>query len=268
MGIKDWLGGDKLKDLFAGDKKKAAYREKVKEAVSDGKLDSEELKSLEELRKELDVTDARDDKTVIRRAIYNEAVSAVKKDGDVTATDAHELAKIQKFLALRDDQVERTKWDLARLRTLTEIRQGNLPTVSPSSSSLRGVQLEPDEIAHYSLGVDMLDLSSTRGADGVPVRWNKPYDSGSARVHGLPEAGAKPVGEGSLIITNRRLVLKIGTRTASVKYGPDAQIHLYSDGIRLQKTIGNSLLKFRSGSDETGEIVGELLAALMRPELT
>jgi hypothetical protein len=264
VGIKDWLGGDKIKELFAGDKKKAAYRDKVKEAVSDGKLDTQEMKSLEELRKELDVTDARDDKTIIRRALYNEAVNAVKKDGEVTATDAHELAKIQKFLALRDDQVEKTRWDLARLRTLTEIRMGNLPTVAASNVAMRGVQLEPDEIAHYTLSVDMLDLSSTRGADGVQVEWAKPYESGSARAHVLPESGAKPIGEGSLIFTSRRLILKTGGRTAAVKYGPDAQVHLYSDGIRLRKTMGNTLLKFRSGSEETGEIVGELLSALMK----
>ena len=51
-------------------------------------------------------------------------MQAARQDGKITATDAHELAKIQKFLGLRDDQVEKTKWDLARLRTLTEIRNG------------------------------------------------------------------------------------------------------------------------------------------------
>ena len=264
MGLKDLFSRDGLKDLFAGDKKKAEYREKVKEAVSDGKLDAEEMKNLEELRKQLDVTDARDDKTVIRRALYNEAVSAVKKEGELTATDAHELQKIQKFLALRDDQVQNTKWDLARLKTLTDIRQGNLPTVSPTSASLRGMQWEPDEVPHYSLSVDILDLGSTRGADGVRAEWNKPYDSGTARVHVLPEAGAKPVGEGTIIITNRRLVIRTGTRVAAVKYSPEVQVYLYSDGVRLQKTIGNTLLKYKSGSEETGEIVAELLAALMR----
>ena len=264
MGIKDWLGGDKIKDLFAGDKKKAAYREKVKEALYDGKLSNEALKNLEELRKELDVTPARDDRTIIRRALFNEAVDAVKKDGEVTATDAHELAKIQKFLALRDDQIETTRWNLARLRTLTEIRAGNLPVVPPTNAALRGVQLEGEEIAHYTLSVDMFDLGSTRGADGVRMEWNRPYDSGQARVHVLPEAGAKPQGEGTLIFTNRRLIVKIGSRTAAIKYAPDAHIHVYSDGIRLPKTIGNTLLKFRSGSEETGEIVAELLATLMK----
>ncbi len=255
MGIKDWFGGDK---------KKAAYRDKLKEAVSDGVLDTQEMKSLEELRKELEVTSVVEDRTVIRREIYNEAVDAVKRDGEFTNTDAAELAKIQKFLALRDDQVEKTKWDLARLRILTEIRQGNLPTVSASNVALRGVTFEPGETAHYSISVDVLDQSSTRGADGVQMVWGKPYESSSARVHVLPEDGAKPLGEGSLILTDRRLILKTGNRTAAVKYSKDAQIHLYSDGVRLQRMVGNMLLRFRSGSEETGEIVGELLSALMR----
>src|SRR5262249_14303339 len=152
-----------------GDKKKEAFREKIKEAVSDGRLDSKDLKEIEETRRELGVSDARDDRTVIRKEIYNEAVQAVKREGEISATDQHELDKIQKFLALRNDQVEKTRWDLARLRTLTEIRNGNLPTVPPNNASMRGVALEGDEIAHYSLSVELGDLPVTRGNDGVAM---------------------------------------------------------------------------------------------------
>lgn len=256
MGIKDWFGGDK---------KKAAFREKIKEAVADGRLDAKDLKELEKARQELGVTGAGDDRTVLRREVYNEAVAAVKRDGQISGTDAHELAKIQKFLALRDDQVEKTKWDLARLRTLTEIRHGNLPSVPPNNAALRGVQIEPGELAHYSMTVEVLDLPSTRQNDGVRAEWNRPYESGAAKAHVLPEDGAKPQGEASLIITNRRLVLKMESgKIAQVRYGPQAQIALYSDGIRLERTVGNTVLRFRSKSEETCEIVGELLAALMK----
>jgi hypothetical protein len=255
MGIKDWFGGDK---------KKAAYREKLKEAVSKGKLDSQDLKDLHELQQELEVTHAADDKTVMRREIYNEAVGAVRDKGQLSATGVHDLAKIQKFLALRDDQVEKTKWDLARLRTLTEIRQGILPTVSTSNVSLRGVQFEPGEIAHYSLQVDLLDQPSTRQNEGIRVLWNTRYEEGAAGAHVLPEDGARSIGEGALIVTDRRLVLKTGNKTAAVKYAREAQIYLYSDGLRLPRTVGNTLLRFRSRSGDTGEIVGELLAVLMR----
>jgi hypothetical protein len=256
MGIKDWFGGDK---------KKAAFRDKIKEAVADGKLDSQDLKNLEKARMELDIVGAGDDRTVLRREVYNEAVAAVKRDGEVTATDAHELAKIQKFLALRDDQVEKTRWDLARLRTLTEIRHGNLPTVPANSSALRGVPLEPEETAHYSMTVELFDQPSTRQADGLRMEFARPYEADAAKAHVLSEAGAKPQGEASLILTNRRLLIKTDNgKVAAIRYGPQAQIHLYGDGLRLERTVGNTLLRWKSKSEETAEIVGELLGALMK----
>jgi len=256
MGIKDWFGGDK---------KKAALRETIKEAVADGKLDASDMRRIEQARKELNVTSAADDRTVLRREIYNEAVAAAKQDGEITATDAHELAKIQKFLALRDDQVEKTKWDLQRLRTLTEIKRGNLPAVPANSASMRGVQLEPDETAHYSVSVEVLDLPSTRQNDGVRAEWGRPYEAGSAKMHVLPEDGAKPQGDASLVVTNRRLVIKMESgKIAQVRYAPQALIHLYSDGLRLERNVGNTVLRFKSRSEETVEIVAELLAALMK----
>src|SRR5258705_8422838 len=259
MGIKDWFGGDK---------KKAAFRDKIKEAVSDGKLDARDLKELEKVRKELDLAGAGDDRTVLRREVGNEAGKAGKKDGEVPATDAHELAKIQKFLALRDDQVQTTKWDLARMRALTEIRHGNLPTVTSANAALRGVQLEPGEEAHYSMSVEVFDQPSTRQADGLHIEWGKPYESDSARMHVLPEAGAKPQGEASVIITNKRLIVKTeGGKTAAVRYGPQAQVFLYGDGIRLERTRGNTLLRFKSRSGGNPEIVGELFSVLMKREL-
>lgn len=256
MGIKDWFGGDK---------KKAAYREKLKEAVSDGKLDSHDMKELAKLQQELDVPSPAEDRTVMRREIYNEAVAAAKSDGELTGTDAHELAKIQKFLALRDDQVEKTRWDLQRLRTLTEIKRGNLPEVPANNASLRGVEMEAGEIAHYSMSVEMMDLGSTRQNDGLEMQFAGGYESGASQMHVLPEDGAKPQGDASLVLTNRRLIVKTaGGKVAAIRYAPQAKIALYCDGIRLERTVGNTLLRFKSKSTETGEIVGELLGILMR----
>src|SRR5258706_12832025 len=99
----------KIKDWFGGDKKTAAFSDKIKEAVSDGKLDAHDLKELEKVRKELDLAGAGDDRTVLRREVYNEAGKAVRKDGEVTAPHAAGRAKIQKILALRDDRRQPTK---------------------------------------------------------------------------------------------------------------------------------------------------------------
>jgi hypothetical protein len=260
MGIKD-----SIKGWFEGDKKKEAFREKVKEAVSDGKLDAKDLKEIEEVRQELGVTDARDDRTIIRREIYNEAVQAAKRDGDISATDQHELDKIQKFLALRNDQVEKTRWDLARLRTLTDIRNGNLPVVPPNNASLRGTQLEPGEVAHYSLSVELQDMPTTRGSEGVAMQVGAPYEQYSVAACTLPTEGGRPQGEASLVITNKRLYIRTSSgKTAAVRYGPDAKIFVYVDGVRIEKTVGNTVLRYKSQSEEIAEIVAELLSAVMK----
>ena len=257
MGIKDWFGGDK---------KKQAYRDKVKEAVSDGKLSPTDMQDLAKLREQLDVTDAADDKTELRRDLYNEAVDAARSKGQLTNTGVQDLAKIQKFLALRDDQIEKTKIEVNRLRTLTEIRRGNLPVVPPTNVALRGVAMEPGEVPHYSLAVEIMDQPRF-DAEGMRVQGVFDYSEGASRSHFLPENGAKPQGDGNLIITNKRVILKTADgRTASVKFGGDVPFFLYNEGIRLQKTVGATLLKFKSRSDDTAEIVGELIAKLTRPE--
>ena len=251
MGIKDWFGGDK---------KKAAYREKVKEAVSDGKLSNTDIQRLQELRQQLDVTDAGDDRTSIRRELYDEAFDAKRSKGELNQTGVLDLAKIQKFLALRDDQIADKKVEVNRLRMLTEIRKGNLPLVPPTHAVLRGVKLEQGEVPHYSVQVQM-SSTSRAGDDGMPIDVNFKYAEGASRAHFLPEEGAKPVGDGTVIITSARLIIKTENgRVASVKFGGEGQAFLYNEGLRVKGTMNQTLLKFRSGADETAEIVGTLLA--------
>src|SRR5436190_2877271 len=253
MGIKDWFGGDK---------KKAAYRDKVKEAVSDGKLSQTDLHDLAQLREQLDVTDAADDKTVMRREIFDEAFGAKRSQGQLTQTGILDMAKIQKFLALRDDQISETNVEMNRLRMLTAIRKGNLPTVPPSHAAMRGLKIESEEVAHYTVQVHMFS-SSRVGNDGMPIDVNFKYAEGASRAHFLPQEGAKPAGDGTVIITNQRLIIKTDSgKVASVKFGGEGQAYLYNEGLRVKGTMNNTLLKFKSGADETAEIVGELLATL------
>ena len=98
----------------------------------------------------------------------------------------------------------------------------------------------------------------------VAGSWAAPYAINSAKAHVLPGEGNKDLGEGYLFITNKRLFFKGENRSAAVEYSPKASLFLYSDGIRIERSVGNTLLRFKSRSDETAEIAGELLAALMR----
>jgi hypothetical protein len=254
MAIKDWFGGDKKKD---------AFREEAKEALK-GKLTPGKAAELAKVAQRHEVDNPADDKTQLRREVFNKAAGAVRAQGRLSSAEIDELGKIQKFLALRDDQIERTKWDLAKLRTLTEIRKGKLPVVPSNSAAMRGVQLVAGEVAHYAVQVEVLDRASASGQPGVRVQWGAPYVINSAKGHAFPTEGNKELGEGYLFITNKRLFFKGENRSAAVEHSPQANFFLYRDGIRLERTVGNTLLRYKSRSDETAEIVGELLSAFMR----
>jgi hypothetical protein len=250
-----------LKDLFR-DKKKEAFKEKAKE-VAQGKLVPGKAEELAQVAREHG-QDVADDKTLLRKSIYNKAAGAAKGRGKLTAGEAAELAKIQKFLALRDDQVEKTRWDLTRLRTVTDIRQGRLPVMPPTHAALRGMQYLPGEVAHYCVPVGVEDRPGASGHLGQAVKWETPYAINSARGHLLPAPeGGKDLGEGTLILTSKRLFLR-ANKSAAVEYSPQTNIFLYGDGLRIERTVGNTILRFKSKSDGTAEILGELLAAVMR----
>ncbi|HUP97552.1 MAG TPA: hypothetical protein VM073_06420 [Usitatibacter sp.] len=51
---------------------------------------------------------------------------------------------------------------------------------------------------------------------------------------------------------------------AAVEYSPQANLYLYNDGLRIERTVGNTILRFKSKSDGTAGTTGELLSALMR----
>ena len=71
-----------LMDMFKKkDAAKETYREEVKKAVSDGKLTADKMQRLEDLKKELDVTAASQDMTMVRREQYQAAADAVKATG-------------------------------------------------------------------------------------------------------------------------------------------------------------------------------------------
>jgi len=254
-----------LKDLFGGSKKKDELLEKAKDVVSEGgKLTPATADRLKALAEEHEA-DLADDKTKMRRSIYNKAVGVAKARGKLSEGEAAELAKIQKFLDLRDDQVEKTKFDLARLRTVTDIRAGRLPTVAASNVALRGIPLDSGEIAHYSVPVEIQDRPSAGGMPGLKVKWATAYAVNSARGSSLPTDGSRDLGEGYLVFTNKRLFLRNAQgKAAAFEYTPEANLFLYGDGLRIERTVGNTILKFKSKSDGTAEIVGELLATLMR----
>lgn len=249
MGLKDWFGGGKKKEQF---------REAVKEAVSGGKLTEEARAELEALRLELDA-DPGDDKTQLRREVYNVAVGAVKAGGKLTPAEEAELAKIQEFLNLKDEQVDKTRMDLRRLRVVTEVNKGKLPTVSPEHTALKGLQLDAGEIAHYTVAAEIFEGGDPGSAVGSRFAFGTPFRPGTGRLYALPLKGATSLGQGVCILTNQRFIFR-GPKSFGVKHKQPDELYFYRDGIRLKMKKTQPMIQIRDES--VVDIIGAILAKL------
>src|SRR5437879_5993422 len=119
---------DKIAAMRQRSKDKKEFFASVISAAEDGKLTDDEIKQIQARYKELELTPA--DLKGIRAQAYNAALRAAKSDGVVTAEEEAELAKLQEFLMIPGSEISKSKKELARLRLLTEIKNGNPPSIS------------------------------------------------------------------------------------------------------------------------------------------
>jgi hypothetical protein len=245
-----------LKDWFGGNKKKEQFREAVKEAVADGKLTAEKQAELQALSEQLEA-DPGEDKTQLRRDVYNVAVGAVKAGGKISTAQEQELAKIQEFLNLKDEQIDKTRMDLRRLRIVTEINKGNLPTVSPEHTGLKGLTLDPGETAHYTVAAESFEAGELGSAIGSRFVFGAAFRPGIGRAFALPTRGAVSNGQGVFILTNQRFIFR-GPKSYGVKHRQPDEIYMYRDGIRLKMKKTQPMLQIRD--EAVVDIIGAILA--------
>jgi hypothetical protein len=245
-----------LKDWFGGNKKKEQFREAVKEAVADGKLTAEKQAELQALSEQLEA-DPGEDKTQLRRDVYNVAVGAVKAGGKISTTQEQELAKIQEFLNLKDEQIDKTRMDLRRLRIVTEINKGNLPSVSPEHTALKGLTLDPGEEAHYTVAAESFEAGELGTAIGSRFVFGAAFRPGIGRAFALPTRGAVSNGQGVFILTSQRFIFR-GPKSYGVKHKQPDEIYMYRDGIRLKMKKTQPMLQIRD--EAVVDIIGAILA--------
>lgn len=260
MGLKDLLFGKKE------DANKVAYRDEVKKAVSDGKLTADKMARLEKLKQELDVTAASQDFTMVRREQYQSAADAMMKVGALTEAEEKELQRIQIFLGLKDQQIAQTKFELGRLRVITEMRAGKFPEISAQNVLMRGLKLNDGEVAHWAEIAIFLDAQDPGGSAGVGLKLMRTmaYQAGSAAPYTLPLKGATPMDEGHLMMTSGRMVMKGQNKVTTFAYDKPDEINLYKDGIRLRLGNGRAVMfKFRSVGN--ADFIGLLIARGLNP---
>jgi hypothetical protein len=240
-------------------KDKKAFFAALMSAADDGKFTDAEIKQIQSRYKELGLTQK--DLKGIRAQAYNAAFIAAKSDGVVTAEEETELANLQQFLMIPEHEIETSKRELARLRLLTEIQNGNPPTVS-----VPNIILQKSEIVYISEAGDILEERVVRrryeeGSQGVSFRIAKgvTYRVGAQRGHIVTDKAAIPISSGELVITNKRVIFRGDTKSFSLRLDKLLELNFYSDGARLTDDKGKPRI-IRFSDVENVDIVGAILS--------
>lgn len=250
---------DKIGSMRQHSKNKKEFFETLLRAANEGKLTDEEIKHLQSRCKELELTN--DDLRDIRVQAYNAAFRAAKSDGKITSDEEAELNKLQKFLKIPDTEISKSKRELARLRVLTEVQNGNLPT-----AFVPNLILQKGEIAYWSEPGNILEERVVRrryegGSQSVSFRIAKgvSYRIGGHRGHVVADKAVIPVSSGELVITNKRVVFRGDAKSFNFKFDKLLDINFYSDGVRLTDDKGKPRIVKFSNEGNT-DIVGTVLS--------
>lgn len=232
------------------------------DATRDGKLTQEEMQALTDRFRDLGLTTEEIGRA--RMTAYLQAYDAIKSDRKITGEEEQELQNIKHFLKIDDAHIGHTNRELRRLRILTEIEQGNLPTIE-----LNDIAKKKGEIVHWlEIGSLIEERVVSRryegGSHGVSFRIAKgvSYRVGAHRGHLISETADVPVSFGELIVTSMRVAFRGDRKSFNLALNKILDFDLFEDGIRICGETGKPrLVKF--GREGNAEIVGMLVSRLV-----
>lgn len=251
---------NKYKDAKQKSFNKKEFKQALLQAVNDGKLTNEEINELDKKKKDFGLTD--EDVKEMKSEIFATAFAVAKSDKQVTKDEEQELLSIQKYLGLADDEIQSSKKELARLRLLNEIQQGNMPTVQVTN-----LIMQKDEKAYWIESATLAEEKVLRrrfegGSQGVSFRIMKgvSYRVGGFRGHSVSETGVVAVSNGDLILTSKRIVFRGDKKSFAVKLDKILDTQLFTNGLQFSENNRSKPRLIKFAQEGNHNIIGAVLS--------
>jgi len=238
-----WLGSDAAKvahdDCYrntVAEKKQAyeEYRQSLRTALAKGAMGDWDRIGLLNLKNKLGLTQHEVDK--VQLLAFHDLFAGAVEDRVLTEQEDKMLSQAKEELKLDDGQLQPYLSVLARLRFIREIQEGHLPTITPT------ILLKRSEIAHFHCMAEFWEERVTQrgyegGSHGVSIRIAKGvyYRVGAHKGRLVTETGIVKVDQGTLVITNQRIVFNGFAKSFSIPMGKLINYVVYEDAIQLDK---------------------------------
>jgi hypothetical protein len=252
-------------DALLAEAGERAFREAVGLAISDDDLTEGEHNDLSNLANAAGLKD--DEASAILTAAVGkkleEEVLTALGDGELSPQEEvainHLAARLRTKLSF-SDQTERV---MAEARRLWQINHGPLvPVDSP-------LLLKKGEVAYsVSEGRAMETRSRTTGYRSagpsfrVRIMKGVSYRVGSASVSRTTEEYSHSFGQGTVVLTDRRLLFRAAEKTINITYPKVVDFELFSDGVKIYKDTGKPLTVALDRKDQAfGLLFARLVSA-------
>lgn len=228
-------------------------------------LNDNDVKKANEKLEKLCLSTAKVDAAAHKQKIdeCDRRIASISSDGIITLEEENELSELMRSLGLTEsdlpDMSRRTLFDA---RMLTTISRGVFPELQVS------LLLKPNEICHFMSPAQLMEeLTKTRyvgGSHGASFRVAKgvTFRTGSFRGQPIKENYAKITDDGTLYVTNKKVLFVGMKKNVSYPINKIVDITKYTDGIKFQKENENKprvfLINQRLHIDAIGLIVSML----------
>lgn len=251
---------NKYKDTKQKSLNKKEFKQALLQAVNDGKLTKEEIDELDKKRKDFGLSE--EDIKEMKSEIFTTAFAIAKSDEQITENEEQELLSIQKYLGLADNKIQSSKKELARLRLLNEIQQGNMPTIQVTN-----LVMQKGEKAYWIEPAILAEEKVVRrrfegGSQGVNFRIMKGvnYRVGGSRGHSVSETEVVAVSNGDLILTSKRIIFRGDKKSFAVKLDKILDTQLFTNGLQFSENNRSKPRLVKFVQEGNHNIIGAVLS--------
>jgi hypothetical protein len=256
--VEGWF--EKLRAVKESVEDKAALREMLMDAVSDGVLTNEEIRNIQSFIATTGLSeDVVQDWSV---KLFRRAFESLEAN-DISGARLDSLDAIRNFLRVPPGKIEAELNKLARMRYVLGIREGKMPAFQAQN-----VMLRAGEIIHWIQPARLWESrvvgrSYQGGSSGVSFRIAKGITlrTGATRGRSISETEDQIVSEGNFLISNRRLIFQGNAKSFETKYEKILDIHNHLDGIRYSESNKQKPRQIQY-TEPNGDVIVEILAKI------
>lgn len=240
------------------------FRKALEAAVADRWLSDDEKKALDQLGSKLGVPDDRVNS--VRREVLGKLVQAefdrATEDHRFSPEEDEHLVNLAENLGVKHSYDDRTKDLLERYKLLWRISQGEVPAI------LAPIRLQRGEDCHWCSPASLHEQRTVTRRIGysgptarVRIAKGVYWRMGNLGVSRTTEDVLKLLDQGTLYLTNKRLLFDGANKTTNVTLKRIINFTVYSDGLRIEKDSGKDQVYQFDNTDP--ELLGAILDATL-----